>query len=324
MPTATYDAVKHLIPEFEWELHQPLIERINKLKVERNAVLLAHNYQTPEIYHGVADYTGDSLGLAQQAANCQADVIVFCGVHFMAETAKLLNPEKKVLIPSLKAGCSLAESITPAQVRELKRQHPGVPVVCYVNTSAAVKAECDVSCTSSNAVTVVESLGAPKVIFLPDGYLARYVASQTEVEIVLWEGRCEVHEKFTPEEVKSYRAQFPGVEILAHPECSPEVLAEADLVGSTAGMINHVREKRPARVALITECSMSDNVAAEFPELEFVRPCTMCPHMKRITLAGIVRSLEEMVYEVEVPDDVAERARQNVERMLAIGRGEGR
>lgn len=324
MATAVYDKVKHLIPEFEWRLHQPLIERIQQLKQQRNAVLLAHNYQTPEIYHGVADYTGDSLGLAQEAARCQADVIVFCGVHFMAETAKLLNPEKTVLIPDPRAGCSLAESITAEDVRRLKARYPGVPVVCYVNTSAAVKAECDVSCTSSNAVTVVESLKAPRVIFLPDRYLAAYVASQTSVEIIPWEGSCMVHEQFTPEQVQAYRDQFPGVHILAHPECPPDVLAAADQVGSTAGMVNYVRTHRPPRVALITECSMSDNVAAEFPELEFVRPCTMCPHMKKITLAKIVRSLEEMTFEVTVPENVAARARKNVERMLAIGRGEGR
>jgi quinolinate synthase len=311
------------MPEVEWLVHAPLIERIDELKRERNAVILAHNYQTPEIFHGVADLKGDSLQLAREAADTDADVIVLCGVHFMAETAKILSPEKTVLIPDLRAGCSLAESITGDDVRTLRARHPGVPVVTYVNTSAEVKAESDICCTSSNAVRVVESLGVPRVIFLPDEYLASYVATQTPVEIISWQGRCEVHERFTAEEVRSYRRAVPDLVVLAHPECPPEVLEEADYVGSTSGMANYVRTHQPARVAMITECSMSDNVAAENPEVEFIRPCNLCPHMKRITLPRIVESLEKLQYRVEVDPAVASRARRAVERMLAVGRGSG-
>ena len=316
-----YEKVRHLVPEVEWAVHAPLIVEIERLKRQRNAVILAHNYQTPEIFHGVADITGDSLALAQRAAESDAEVIVVCGVHFMAETAKVLNPERTVLIPDLEAGCSLAASITGEDVRALKARHPGVPVVTYVNTSAEVKAEADICCTSANAREVVESLGAERVIFLPDEYLGRWVAANTDVEVILWSGRCEVHERFTAEEVRSYRRQFPGVKVIAHPECSPEVLAEADMVGSTSGMIRYVAAERPQRVVMVTECSMSDNVAAEFPDLEFVRPCTICPHMKRITLANIAASLESLQHVVTVPSEVAERARRSVERMLAVGRG---
>jgi len=318
---AIYDKVRHLIPEIEWAAHAPLIVQINRLKRQRNAVILAHNYQTPEIFHGVADITGDSLALAKRAAETDADLIVLCGVHFMAETAKILNPDKKVLIPDLEAGCSLASSITGADVRALKQRHPGVPVVTYVNTSAEVKAETDVCCTSANAVEVVESLGVDRVIFLPDEYLGKWVASNTDVEVILWNGHCEVHEQFTAEEIRSYRKQFPGVKVIAHPECDMPVLEEADMVGSTSGMIRYVEQQRPERVVMITECSMSDNVAAEFPELEFVRPCTICPHMKKITLARIVDSLEKEQYEVLVEPDIGRRARRSVERMLEVGRG---
>jgi quinolinate synthase len=320
---ALYARLRHLIPEVEWALHAPLIQRIHELKRERNAVILAHTYQTPEIYHGVADIRGDSLALAQQAAAAVADVIVLCGVHFMAETAKLLNPGRPVLIPDLEAGCSLADAVTADDVRALRQRYPGVPVVTYVNTSAAVKAESDVCCTSANAVEVVESLGSDRVIFLPDEYLGRWVAANTRVEVIPWRGHCEVHEQFTAEQVQAYRQQFPGIAVLAHPECSPEVLAAVDVVGSTAGMTRWVREHRPQRVALITECSMADNLAAELPEVEFVRPCTLCPHMKRITLAKIVDSLELLQHRVEIPEEVAVRARRSVERMLAVGRGKG-
>jgi quinolinate synthase len=316
-----YEKVRHLIPEVEWAAHAPLIVEIERLKRQRNAVILAHNYQTPEIFHGVADITGDSLALARRAADSDAEVIVVCGVHFMAETAKVLNPERTVLIPDLEAGCSLAASITGADVRELKERYPGVPVVTYVNTSAEVKAEADVCCTSANAKEVVESLGAERVIFLPDEYLGRWVAANTDVDVILWSGRCEVHETFTAEEVRSYRRQFPGVKVIAHPECSPEVLREADMVGSTSGMIRYVATERPSKVVMVTECSMSDNVAAEFPDLEFVRPCTICPHMKRITLANIAASLRNRQHVVTVSPDVAERARRSVERMLEVGRG---
>jgi quinolinate synthase len=316
-----YDKIRHLMPEVEWAAHAPLVAEINRLKRVRNAVILAHNYQTPEIFHGVADITGDSLALARRAADTDAEVIVLCGVHFMAETAKILNPERTVLIPDLEAGCSLAASITGADVRDLKRRHPGVPVVSYVNTSADVKGETDVCCTSANAVEVVESLGTDRVIFLPDEYLGRWVAANTDVEIILWNGRCEVHEQFTADDVRAYRRQFPGVQVIAHPECSLEVLEEADMVGSTSGMIRFVAEQRPQRVVMVTECSMSDNVAAEFPDLEFVRPCTICPHMKKITLQKISDSLHRLQHRVEVPHDVAVRARRSVERMLEVGRG---
>jgi len=316
--------LQRVVPAAEWELHRPYVAAIEEWKRLRRAIVLAHNYQAPEIFHGVADLTGDSLALAQQAAATEAEVIVLAGVHFMAETAKILNPAKTVLIPDLEAGCSLAESITGADVRLLRERYPGVPVVTYVNTSAEVKADSDICCTSSNAVEVVESLGCPRVIFLPDEYLGRYVASQTQVEVILWQGRCIVHERFTPEEVRRFRAAYGGrLEVLAHPECPPEVLAEADYVGSTSGMVRHVGERRPARSLLVTECSMSDNVAVNFPDLEFVRPCQMCPYMKRITLPGILDSLVYLRHEVEVDPAVASRARRAVERMLAVGRGRG-
>jgi quinolinate synthase len=318
---AIYDKIRHLVPEVEWAVHEPLIEEINRLKVERNAVILAHNYQTPEIFHGVADITGDSLALARRAGETDADVIVLCGVHFMAETAKILNPERLVLIPDPEAGCSLAESITGADVRAMKAKYPGVPVVTYVNTTADVKAEVDICCTSANAVEVVESLGSDRVIFLPDEYLAKWVAANTDVEIIPWHGHCEVHEQFTVDQIADYRKQFPGVKVIAHPECDLPVLQAADMVGSTSGMINYVAEERPEQVVMITECSMSDNVAAEFPDVEFVRPCTLCPHMKRITLTNIRESLLNLQVPVEVDPEMGRRARRSVERMLEVGRG---
>jgi quinolinate synthase len=315
-----YDRVRHVVPELEWPVHAPYVEAIRRLKAERNAVVLAHNYQTPEIFHGVADYMGDSLGLAQWGATTEAEVIVLAGVHFMAETAKVLSPEKSVLIPDLEAGCSLAASITAADIRLLRERYPGVPVVTDVHTTAEEKAESAVCCTSANAVAVVESLGVERVIFLPDEYLGRYVASQTDVEIILWKGHCEVHERFTPQQIRQFRSAWEGIQVLAHPECPPEVLAEADFVGSTAGMIRHVGEARPKRVVMITECSMSDNVAVENPDVEFVRPCNLCPHMKRITLPKSLRSLRTMEHEVTVDPAIAERAKLAVERMLAVGR----
>ena len=316
-----YDRMRRVVPAVEWAVHAPYVAAIQEWKRRRNAVVLAHNYQTPEIFHGIADVTGDSLALARQGAKTDADVIVLCGVHFMAETAKVLSPEKTVLIPDLRAGCSLAESITGADVRLLKERWPGVPVVTYVNTSADVKAESDVCCTSANAVEVVESLGVPRVIFLPDEYLGKYVASKTAVELILWKGHCEVHERFTGEQIRGLRAADPTLHVLAHPECPPDVLAEADYVGSTAGMIRHVGEAGRRRVVMITECSMSDNVADAHPDVEFVRPCNLCPHMKRITLPKVLRSLETMTHEVRVDPAVADRARAAVERMLAVGRG---
>jgi quinolinate synthase len=307
------------VPEIEWPALAVDIAAILKLKRERNAVVLAHNYQTPDIFHTVADIVGDSLALAREAARTDADVIVLAGVHFMAETAKLLNPGKTVLIPDTKAGCSLAESITAADVRLLRAKHPGMPIVTYVNTSAAVKAESDVCCTSGNAKKIVEALGVPEVIMIPDEYLARNIAAQTKVKIIAWKGHCEVHERFTPADVKEMRANYPGVIVLAHPECPPEVVAECDFTGSTAAMADYVGQKRPARVVLLTECSMSDNVAVQYPELDFVRPCNLCPHMKRITLGNIRHALETMTHEVTVPADIAAPARRAVERMLELG-----
>jgi quinolinate synthase len=313
-----YERVKHVIPDVEWPIHAPLIAAINELKRERNAIVLAHNYQTPEVFYGIGDITGDSLALAQKGAEVDADVIVMCGVRFMAETAKILSPDKTVLLPDMQAGCSLAASITGADVRRLREQHPGVPVVTYVNAYADVRAEADICCTSANAVKVVESLGVDRVIFIPDGYLGRYVAQNTDVEIILWEGACEVHERFTADELRGYRHDHPGIHVMAHPECPPDVLAEADFVGSTSGMITHIADEHPNQVVLVTECSMSDNVAVEFPEVDFIRPCNLCPHMKRITLPKVLRSLQEMGPEIHVDPETAERARRSLERMLAI------
>jgi len=314
-----YDRVEKVVPWVDWVGFAPEIDAILRLKRERNAVILAHNYQTPEIFHGVADIVGDSLALARKAAETEADVIVMAGVHFMAETAKLVNPEKTVLLPDSRAGCSLAESITPGDIRLLREKHPGVPVVTYINTSAAVKAECDVCCTSGNAVKVVEALGHERVIFLPDRYLASYVASQSKVAIIPWAGSCEVHERFTGDEIRSYRDDHDELSVIAHPECPPDVLAAADFVGSTAQMIDFVSKRRPARILMVTECSMSDNVAAEYPDIDFVRPCNLCPHMKRITLPGIRAALESMGPEVRIDPVIAARARRAVERMLEIG-----
>ena len=315
-----FERVKRVIPAIEWPVHAPFIAGIERLKKARNAIILAHNYMTPEIYHGVADIVGDSLALAQRAVDTDAEVIVVAGVHFMAETAKLINPDKTVLIPDVGAGCSLAESITPEDVRAMRARYPGLPVVTYVNTSAAVKAECDICCTSGNAVKVVESLGVERVIFLPDEYLAKYVATQTKVEIIPWRGHCEVHERFTAAEIGRYRQGFDDLLVIAHPECPPDVLGAADFVGSTAQMIDFVRGKRPPKVLMVTECSMSDNVAAEVNDVEFVRPCNLCPHMKKITLEKIYDCLETLTPAVEIAADVAARARLAVERMLAVGR----
>jgi quinolinate synthase len=313
-----YEKVKRVIPPIEWAAFADDVEAILRLKKERNAIILAHNYQTPEIFHGVADIRGDSLALAREAANTKADVIIMAGVHFMAETSKLLNPESKVLIPDMEAGCSLAESITAEDVHLMRQKYPGVPVVTYVNTSAAVKAESDICCTSGNAKQVVESLGVPTVIMIPDEYLAQNVAKQTNVKIIAWKGHCEVHERFTADDIKLFREQNPGVVVLAHPECPPEVVEASDFAGSTARMIEWVEQKKPARVVLLTECSMSDNVAASNPATEFVRPCQLCPHMKRITLKNIRHALETMTHEVTIPDTIAAPARRAVERMIAV------
>jgi len=313
-----YDRVSRVIPAIEWPVFEPDIAAILALKRARNAVILAHNYQTPEIFHCVADIVGDSLALAREAMRVDADVIVLAGVHFMAETAKLLNPDMTVLIPDPAAGCSLAESITPADVRRLRDLHPGVPIVTYVNTSAAVKAESDICCTSGNARAIVESLGVPRVIMLPDEYLARNIARETAVDIITWNGTCEVHARFTAADIRQLRADHPGVVVLAHPECPPDVVLAADFAGSTAAMSDYVRDRQPARVVLVTECSMSDNVAVQHPNVDFIRPCNLCPHMKRITLGNIRAALEENRYEVTIDAAVAARARRAVERMLAV------
>jgi quinolinate synthase len=313
-----YRRVERHIPPLEWPVLAEDIAAILELKRERNAVILAHNYQTPDIFHTVGDIVGDSLALAREAARTEASVIVLAGVHFMAETAKLLNPEKTVLIPDTRAGCSLAESITAADVRLMRAHHPGVPIVTYVNTSAAVKAESDICCTSGNAKKIVEGLGVPKVIMIPDEYLARNIAAQTKVEIIAWKGHCEVHERFTPEDIRSMRENYPGVTVLAHPECPPEVVAECDFTGSTAAMADYVGKERPARVVLLTECSMSDNVAVTHPDVEFIRPCNLCPHMKRITLKNIRHALETGQHKVTIDPAIAAPARRAVERMLAL------
>jgi quinolinate synthase len=317
-----YAKVATIIPRVEWAVHAPLIAEINRLKREKNAVILAHNYMTPEIFHCVGDFAGDSLALAREAARTDAKVIVQAGVHFMAETSKILSPEKTVLIPDMRAGCSLASSISGADVRLLKRKYPGLPVVTYVNTSAEVKAESDICCTSGNAVAVVEAIardfGVDTVIMIPDKYLARNVAAKTGVKVITWEGACEVHERFTAAEIRDYRAAHPGITVLAHPECPPDVVAEADFAGSTAAMISYVGSRKPRRVVMVTECSMSDNVAAENPDVDFIRPCNLCPHMKRITLEGILHSLRTMTHEVVVDPAVAARARAPIDRMLAV------
>ncbi|WP_026362856.1 quinolinate synthase NadA [Methylopila sp. M107] len=313
-----YERVKTVIPPVEWPFFAPYVKAINELKKVRNAVILAHNYQTPEIYNCVADVVGDSFQLAREATKTDAEVIVQCGVHFMAETSKILNPDKTVLIPDSRAGCSLATSITAEDVRELRRKHPGVPVAVYVNTTAEVKAEADICLTSGNAVAVVESLNAPEVMVLPDQYLAMWIASQTRVKIITWHGACEVHERFTAEELRAYREADPEVTILAHPECPPDVLAEADFTGSTAKLAEFVKTKRPKKVVMVTECSMADNVMSEAPDVEFIKPCNLCPHMKRITLPNILESLVHMRDEVLVDPVIADRARASVERMVNL------
>ena len=315
-----YKKISKHIPEIEWKVHAPLIEKINRLKKEKNAVILAHNYQTPEIYHGVADIAADSLALAVEAAKTSADIIVLCGVHFMAETAKLMSPEKKVLIPDMNAGCSLAASLTGEDVRLLKKQYPGVPVVSYVNTSADVKAETDVCCTSANAVKVVESLKTDRVIFLPDQHLANYVAKQTKVKIISWKGSCIVHEQFSPKEIQDIRDSNPGIKVIGHPECPSDVLDACDFAGSTGGMIDYVKKNQPKKVMLVTECSMSDNVQADNPNVEFIKPCNLCPYMKKINLQKILNCLENETNEIFIEEKMAKAARQSVQRMIEIGR----
>ena len=314
-----FDMLKDQYEEKYWQTLAPYIYEINRLKKEKNAVILAHNYMTPDIFHGVADIVGDSLALARSAAKSDADIIIQCGVHFMAETSKALCMDKKVIIPDIKAGCSLAESITAADVRLLREKHPGVPIITYVNTSAEVKAESDICCTSGNAIQIVNSMDSGTVMMIPDQYLAKYVQGHTSKKVLTWKGSCEVHERFTPAEIKQFRERYEGIQVLAHPECPPEVLAEADYTGSTQQMIDYVENEKPKRIVLITECSMSDNVAAAHPEMELVRPCQMCPHMKRITLPKILTALQTEGPEVTLNPDIAERSRIPIQRMLDAG-----
>ena len=315
-----YKKISPVVPEIEWKFHAPLIQKINYLKKDKNAVILAHNYQTPEIYYGVADISADSLALALEAAKTSANIIVLCGVHFMAETAKLMSPQKKVLLPDMNAGCSLASSITAEDVRMLKEKYPGVPVVSYVNTSAEVKAESDICCTSANAVKIIESLGVDKVIFIPDYYLANYVQKKTKVKIISWQGTCIVHEKFSAKEVEDIRKENPDIKIIAHPECPPDVLSASDFAGSTSSMVKYVKENQPKKVLLVTECSMSDNVQVENPNVQFIRPCNLCPHMKRISLNKIFDCLKNESNEIKISHNIAVTARKSVERMAEIGR----
>ena len=315
-----YQKISRAVPDIEWPSFAPYIYEINKLKKQKNAIILAHNYQTPEIYHGISDFSADSLALAIEAAKTKADIIVMCGVHFMAETAKLMSPSKKVLLPDMRAGCSLSSSITGKDVRELKKKYPGIPVVSYVNTSADVKSETDVCCTSANAVKIVNSLGVRKVIFLPDDYLAKYVASQTDVEIISWKGTCEVHEQFNDEEINQIRKENPGIKVIAHPECPPDVIKASDFTGSTSGMIKYVKDNQPDKVMMVTECSMSDNVQVDNPNVKFIRPCNLCPHMKRITLPKILDCLKNETNEILLDDKTIKAARKSVIRMTEIGR----
>ena len=315
-----YEKVSKVIPEIEWAFHAPLIHKINKLKREKNAVILAHNYQTPEFFYGIADIAADSLALAVEAEKTKSNIIVMCGVHFMAETAKLMNPNKKVLLPDMGAGCSLASSITGKDVRMLKEKYPGVPVVTYVNTSAEVKAESDVCCTSANAVKVVESLGVDKVIFLPDHYLANYVQKNTKVKIISWQGTCIVHEKFTGKEVEDIKKENPDIKVIAHPECPPDVISASDFAGSTSSMVKYVKEKQPKKVLLVTECSMSDNVQVDNPNVQFIKPCNLCPHMKKITLNKVYDCLKNETNEIKIGHNIAQMARKSVQRMANIGR----
>ncbi len=316
-----YEKLSRQYKESHWQSLAPYIHEINRLKKEKNATILAHNYMTPDIFYGVADITGDSLRLAQEAAKTSANIIVQCGVHFMAETSKILCPEKKVLMPDLKAGCSLADSITAEDIRQLKKQHPGIPVITYVNTSAEVKAESDVCCTSSNALKIVEALGREghdTVIMTPDKFLAMNVAAQTKIKVLFWEGTCVVHERFTAKDVKDIRKANGDVVVLAHPECPPEVIAESDYSGSTAQMDDYIKKHQPPKAVLMTECSMSDNIAAANPGVEMIGTCQMCPYMKMITLPKILQTLRDETPEVLVDPAISKRAKKAIDRMLEL------
>ena len=315
-----YKKIEGAIPKIEWLTLAPYIYEINKLKKEKGVTILAHNYQAPEIYYGVADIVGDSLGLAIDGDKVKTDKILMCGVHFMAETAKIMSPEKTIILPDFSAGCSLAESITAEDVKKLKKDNPGIPVVTYVNTSADVKAETDICCTSANAVKIIESLNVDKVIFLPDEYLAKYVASKTNVKIISWKGKCEVHEQFTDREIIELRKKYPNLKVVSHPECPPDVIKASDYTGSTGSMISYVKNTDAKDIFLVTECSMSDNVQADNPNVEFIKPCNLCPYMKKITLQKILDCLENEKNEIFIEDKMAKAARQSVQRMAEIGR----
>jgi quinolinate synthase len=315
-----YERMQRVVPFADWATYAPYVIAINALKTKRNAVILGHNYMTPEIYHGVADFVGDSLQLAIKATEVEADVIVQCGVHFMAETSKIMNPSKIVLMPDMAAGCSLAESITADGVAEMRALYPGAPVVSYVNTTAEVKAASDVCCTSANALQIVNAMEGDTVIMTPDQYLARNVAALTDKRVVWWEGSCIVHELYTAADLRAYRENDPDVKIIAHPECTPEVVAEADFTGSTKGIIDWVHKHKPAKAMLVTECSMAANIADELPEVEFAKPCNMCPYMKMITLEKILYALHSMTGEVLVDPEISARARVAVQRMIDISR----
>ena len=315
-----YKKIENAIPEIEWPLIAPYIYEINKLKKEKDVTILAHNYQSPEIFYGVADIVGDSLGLAIDGSNVKTDTILMCGVHFMAETAKIMSPEKNVILPDFSAGCSLAESITAQDVREMKKKYPGVPVVTYVNTTAEVKAETDICCTSANAVKIVESLNVDKVIFLPDEYLAKYVATKTDVKIISWKGKCEVHEQFKESEIHELKKRYPELKVVSHPECSPEVISASDFTGSTGAMIDYVKNTKAKDIFLVTECSMGDNIKAENPEINFVKPCNLCPHMKKITLVSILKALKNNTNFIEIDPEIISKSRAAIEKMIAVGR----
>ena len=315
-----YNKLKKSIPDLEWPLLAPYIFEINKIKKENNFVILAHNYQTPDIFYGIADVVGDSLGLAIKGSKVKEKNILMCGVHFMAETAKIMSPEKKVYLPDMKAGCSLAESITAEDIRKLKKKYPNVPVVTYVNTSADVKSETDICCTSANAVKVVESLGVDEVIFLPDEYLAKYVSLNTNVKIISWKGKCEVHEKFSKKDILEIKSRYKDLEVVSHPECPPDVIAASDFTGSTGSMINHVKNTKAKNIFLVTECSMSDNVQIENPNINFIKPCNLCPHMKKIELPKILDCLKNYKNEIKIDQDIAKNAKRAISRMIEVGR----
>tara|TARA_Y100001980_G_C14526818_1_gene302369 strand:+ start:588 stop:1583 length:996 start_codon:yes stop_codon:yes gene_type:complete len=315
-----YNKLKKSIPDLEWPVLAPYIFEINKIKKKNDFVILAHNYQTPDIFYGIADVVGDSLGLAIKGSKVKEKNILMCGVHFMAETAKIMSPEKKVYLPDMKAGCSLAESITAEDIRKLKKKYPNVPVVTYVNTSADVKSETDICCTSANAVKVVESLGVDEVIFLPDEYLAKYVSLNTNVKIISWKGKCEVHEKFSKKDILEIKSRYKDLEVVSHPECPPDVIAASDFTGSTGSMINHVKNTKAKNIFLVTECSMSDNVQIENPNINFIKPCNLCPHMKKIELPKILDCLKNYKNEVKIDQDIAKNAKKAISRMIEVGR----